>query len=286
MMAAASRSGTAAPHATRPAATPALQRAQGVGRLEARLVDGRTRLDTLFQEGAAKIRLPNTFDASLEAVLINTAGGLTGGDALRWQMRAAAGTRLVLTTPACERIYKSTGPDARIATSLVAGPGAWLEWLPQETILFERARLSRTIDVELAPDSRFLAVEAVILGRAAMGEAARDIRLSDRWRIRRSGRLVHAEATRITGAAVERDGSALLDGAGAFATLLYIGPDAELRHAAIASSLAADHRAGCSLMGERLVVRAVAASGLALRRIIVPVIAMMGGAGVPRLWRL
>ncbi len=263
------------------------QRARGAGRIATRQLDGRTRLATLFQEGCAKIRLPQTHDPSLQAVLINTAGGLTGGDEIDWSAEAAAGARLVLTTQACERVYRSLGDDAQVRTRLQLGPGARLDWLPQETILYEGGRLDRRLEVDMAADATLLAVEAVILGREAMGEAARGARLRDNWRIRRAGRLLHAEATRLTGTDQERDGVSLLDGAGAFATVLYIGADAERQLADIRTALADVATAGASLIDDRLVLRATAPSGLALRRIIAPIIGRLSGAGtLPRLWHI
>lgn len=262
-----------------------LQRARGTGRIATQLQDGRTRLASLYQEGCAKIRLPNTHDQSLQAVLINTAGGLTGGDSIDWRAESAPGTRMVLTTQACERIYRSTGSDARVAARLNVGAGAQLDWLPQETILFEGSRLDRTLEVDLADDAKFCAVEAVLLGREAMGEDARTALFRDNWRIRRNGRLIHAEATTLSADPRERDSLSLLDGALAFATVLYVGDDAERKLDAARALLAG--RSGASLIGERLVVRAIAESGLALRRIIAPIIATLSGAGtLPRLWHL
>ncbi|HEY8575154.1 MAG TPA: urease accessory protein UreD [Devosia sp.] len=266
-------------------ADPKLQRAKGVGRIAVKTRDGRTALRTLYQEGCAKIRLPKSFDTSVSAVLINTAGGLTGGDHVAWHADVEAGARLTLTTQACERVYKSLGTDAEIETRLVVGAGAHLDWLPQETILFENSRLSRRIHIDLDETASLCAVEAVLLGRDAMGETARHARFADRWRIRRGGRLVHAEATRIAGVPeLERDGIALLAGASAFATVIYIGADAEKRQAQLP---AASPGVGISRIGERLVVRVLAPSGLALRRLIVPIIAQLSGnGGLPRLWSL
>ncbi|MDC9825881.1 urease accessory protein UreD [Devosia sp. ZB163] len=249
------------------------------------MLDGRTRLTTLFQEGCAKIRLPHTHDQSLQAVLINTAGGLTGGDDVAWEIDAAPGARVVLTTQACERVYRSLGDDATVRSTITVGAGAHLDWLPQETILFEGARLDRGLEVDLAPDASFFAIEAILLGREAMGEAARNAHLRDNWRIRRGGRLIHAEATRLSADPLERDGLGLLDGANAFATLLYVGADAELKLDRVRDLLT--DATGASVVGERLVVRAMAPSGLALRRIITPLIAHLSGAGtLPRLWHL
>lgn len=262
-----------------------MQRARGEGHIATRLDEGGTRLRTFYQEGCAKIRLPNTHDQSLQAVLINTAGGLTGGDRIDWRVEAAPGTRMVMTTQACERIYRSTGADAQVTTRLTVGAGAQLDWLPQETILFEHSRLDRSLDVDLADGARFCAVEAILLGREAMGEDARTALLRDNWRIRRNGRLIHAEATTLSADPRERDGLSLLDGALAFATILYVGDDAEHKLGPVRALLSG--RSGASLIGERLVVRAIAKSGLALRKIIGPIVANLSGAGsLPRLWHL
>jgi urease accessory protein len=266
-------------------ALPRHQRARGAGRIGTQVLDGRTRLSTLFQEGCAKIRLPHTHDQSLQAVLINTAGGLTGGDEVRWEAKAAPDSRLVFTTQACERVYRSLGDDATVSTHIHVSPGAHVDWLPQETILFEGGRLNRSLEVDLDEGASLFAVEAVLLGREAMGETARNARLTDNWRIRRNGRLIHAEATRLSADPLERDGLSLLDGNLAFATLLYAGADAE-RKLERARALCGGE-AGASLIGERLVVRAVARSGLALRKTIAPIIAELSGAGtLPRLWHL
>lgn len=267
------------------AALPRLQRARGEGRLTVSADSGRTRIETLYQDGCAKIRLPHTHDTSLQAVLINTAGGLTGGDAVGWTAEAGPDARLVLTTQACERVYRSLGDDATVRNRLVVGPGAQVDWLPQETILFEGARLDRTLEVDLAEGASLCAVEAILLGREAMGEAARNAMLRDNWRIRRNGRLIHAEATLLSADPLERDGLSLLDGALAFATVVLIGPKAEHKLASVRAAL--HGQASASLVGERLIVRAMAESGLALRKIIGPVIAELSGAGtLPRLWHL
>ncbi len=264
---------------------PALQRARGEGRIIANVRDGRTEIAALYQEGCAKIRLPHTHDASLQAVLMNTAGGVTGGDHISWSATAAAGARLVLTTPACERVYRSLGTDAVIETRLRAEAGAHLDWLPQETILFEGARLDRRLEVDLAADATFTAVETVLLGRAAMGEAAENARLRDTWRIRRAGRLIHAEATALTADPMERSSAALLAGTRAFSTVLHISAAAERRLDAVRALL--PETGGASVAGERLTVRLVAASGLALRRALAPIIALLSSAGsLPRLWMM
>jgi urease accessory protein len=267
-----------------------LQRARGAGRIGTQQRDGKTRLSTLYQDGCAKIRLPNTHSHALEAVLINTAGGLTGGDRMQWSAELAPAGRMVLTTQACERIYRSIGGPAFVETRLQVGAGAHLDWLPQETILFAASQLDRRIEIDLGERASLTAIEAILLGRDAMGEAALDARLRDNWRIRRNGRLIHAEATRLDGTLAERNGPSLLSGRRAFASILHVAGSAD-RCAATLSRLRAllppDGRLAASANGERLVIRALAQTGLALRRLIVPILAELSGAGsLPRLWHL
>ena len=267
-----------------------LQRARGVGGVASLQRDGATRLATLYQDGCAKIRLPHTHSPAMEAVLINTAGGLTGDDHMQWSATVAPGGRMVLTTQACERIYRSIGGPARVETSLAIGAHAHLDWLPQETILFAASHLDRRIEIDLAEGASLTAVEAVLLGRDAMGEAALDACLRDNWRIRRNGRLIHAEATRLDGTSAERDGLSLLSGQRAFATIVHIAPSADQCAATLArlrAMLPTDSRIAASANCERLVVRALAHTGLALRRLIVPLLSELSGAGtLPRLWHL
>ncbi|MFS2177074.1 urease accessory protein UreD [Rhizobium pisi] len=263
------------------------QRAEGRGHLAAKLFDGRTRIRELYQEGAAKIRLPDTFDASMEAVIINTAGGLTGGDRMAWSVVAGAGTRIDVTTQACEKIYKASAGTAEVSTTIEVGAGARVDWLPQETILFDRASLSRLLDVDLDDSAEFLAVEAVLLGRKAMGEMMETGLFRDRWRIRRSGRLIHAEELRLSdGVAALAACQAVLGGRVAFATLLYTGPLAEAYLGKV-RPLVEGAMGGASAWSDKLVVRLAAPDGFSLRKILIPVIsALRNGAPVPKVWNL
>lgn len=267
-----------------------MQRARGAGRLSTKQGDNVTRINRLYQDGCAKIRLPHTHSNALEAVLINTAGGLTGGDQMDWTADIADNGKAVLTTQACERIYRSLGGPATVRTTLNVGKNAHLDWLPQETILFASSQLDRRINIDLAAGASLTAVEAILLGRDAMGELALDAQLRDNWRVRRNGRLLHAEATRLDGTVAERAGLSLLAGKRAFATVLHVAPNADACAIALArlrEVLPADGRIAASANGERLVVRALAQTGLALRRLIVPILAELSGAGtLPRLWHL
>ncbi|WP_196259843.1 urease accessory protein UreD [Pelagibacterium limicola] len=265
---------------------PRLQRARGVGRITAKARDGRSVIDTLYQEGCAKIRVPKPQGTWLDAVLINSSGGLTGGDGVLWSAEASQHTHLVVTTQACERVYRSVGGSARVSSKLTIDKGARLDWLPQETILFDGAELERRLDVEMAADATFLGLEAVIMGREARGEDALSARLKDDWRVRRGGVLVHAEASRLdANCLVARNNVALLYGARAYATLCYVAADAERQIGPVKALLEGAENAGASRIGEKLVVRILAESGYRLRKIIMPVIAQFAGA-VPKLWTL
>ncbi len=137
------------------------QRARGRGAIVAKALDGRSRIAELFQEGAAKIRLPKTFTEEMEAVIINTAGGLTGGDRMEWSVTAGAGTFVTATTQACEKIYKASFGTAEVTTRIVAGAGSRVHWLPQESILFDNASLTRRLEVDLDETAEFVGVEAI-----------------------------------------------------------------------------------------------------------------------------
>jgi urease accessory protein len=263
------------------------QRARGAGRLAVKQSAGRSRIDLLFQEGCAKIRLPDTYDTTLEAVLINTSGGLTGGDRMNWQVEAGCNTDVTVTTQACERIYKAVSGAAEVETHLRASAGSRLSWLPQETILFDHGHLNRRLDVDLDGNAEFLAVEAVVLGRTAMGELVNTGLFRDRWRVRRDGRLIHAEESRLDGAINDIAGmAAVLAGNLAFATLLYCGPYAESFVPKIQAVLS-EAEGGVSHWEGKLIVRVTAVDGFALRKVLIPVISLLrNGAALPKVWNL
>ena len=182
----------------------AANRAFGSVSLSVKRVAGKTRRAQVHEAGSLRVRCPGAPAEELEAVLINTAGGVAGGDTFTLDIAAGEGTQLVVTTAAAEKVYRSLGPDSTIDVKLAVATGASLAWLPQETILFDRARLSRSIEVDLASDARLFLAEAVVFGRTGMGETVEQGALSDRWRIRRDGRLIYAESVRLDGAIAKR----------------------------------------------------------------------------------
>lgn len=170
----------------------------------------------------------------LEAVLVNVAGGLAGGDALEARVALREGATVLATTPAAEKIYRSLGDESRIATRLEVGEGAVLEYLPQEAILFEGARLRRTMEAEVSPGGTLLAAESVVLGRIARGEAWRSGALFDSWRLRQGGRLIWADALALE--ATQRDAPFGLDGADSLGMIL-LGAENAAHHRELAREL-------------------------------------------------
>lgn len=274
--------------AVKDAATRA-QRVDGTGRVAVACGDGgRSRLVELYQEGAARIRLPRTGRAVPEAVLINTAGGLTGGDRLAWHATAGPGASLVATTQACEKIYRASAGEARVACRLAVGDGARLSWLPQETILFDRSGLARRIEADVEGDGELTIVEACIFGRTAMGESVDRAVFSDRWHVRHEGRLVHAEAFAIGPAVTATLARAAVAGGGiATATILLVARDAQDRLRALRPLLGPTDGASAWSVGGtgKLLARVVARDGRALRQRLPPMIEVLNAwAGVPKAW--
>lgn len=251
---------------------------------------GRTRLARLYQDGAAKIRLPREPGDGLQAVLINTAGGLTGGDRLFWEIEVGAGGALTATTQACERAYRSGGGHAAVGTRIVARGDASLSWLPQETILYDRSALHRSLEIDLAAGARALVLEPLILGRGSHGETVHLGHFRDRWRVRVDGRLVHAEEFAL-GPAISRQMERKVFGGGAraFATILLIDDDAEQALAPLREVLGPDGAASFWRAGRtgKLLARLVAEDGYALRRRLIPALKLLNGqAPLPKLWSL
>jgi urease accessory protein len=263
-----------------------LQRAEGNAAVSFVLREGRSRLARLHQQGSAKIRLPKVASGEPpNAVIINTAGGLTGGDRFQASVAAAEGCRALVTTQACERIYRSAGGAASVEAQLKVGAGARIDWLPQETILFDGSALSRRLDADLAPGARLLACESLLFGRPASGETMHAFSVHERWRIRRDGKLLFADDLRFADAdAAFLAEPATLGGAGAMATILLVNEDADRFLEPVRAALGA--AGGASAWNGRLIARLTARDGMALRAVLIPALAvLLDGATLPQAWR-
>lgn len=263
----------------------AANRATGRVAVTAAFSRGATVRRDVEEAGSLRVRFPNTAAGELEAVLVNTAGGVTGGDRFSVEINAGPSCRVLAGTTAAEKIYRSNGPDTEVSVSLSAGSRAELVWLPQETILFDKARLSRRIDVELAEDAGLLMCESVVFGRGAMGEAVVHGALRDRWRVRRGGRLIFAETVQLEGAISERLGrKAVAAGAVALATLLVVPGDDKLVAKLRGLSDGFSGEVGVSTWNGLALARFCAPDDAALRRDLATVLMSLRRSGLPRLW--
>jgi urease accessory protein len=247
--------------------------------------DGITRLSDLHEFGGFRAKLPRTHGLT-EAVLINTGGGLLGGDSARFDMSVAESAAAQVTTQSAERVYRSLGPDCRVDIALSVAPGARLHWLQQETILFNEARLARAITADVAADATLLLVEATVFGRAAMAESVVAGSLNDVWRISRGGTLVYADTVRLEGDMQAAMGRAALGaGAAAMATILYVSPDAADRLEGARATIAQPTgRAAVSAWNGQLVGRLLAPSAEALKSDLARLAAHLSGFALPRVW--
>ena len=256
-----------------------LQRSSGAITLE---VDAGGAVKRMREEGCAKLRIPARLAGqSPEAIIINTSGGLAGGD--RFEVEVLTKGELCLTTQAAEKIYRSLGSETRVTTRFRADGKAQLLWLPQEAILFDGAQLKRSFDAELDASATMLAVETVVLGRKAMKEQLTDFSFHDHWRIRQNGRLIYADDLRLDPTRVK--GAAALNGAYAFATLVYVGPASESMLEPLREIIGSG--GGVSAWDGKLIARLVSVDGFEVRKTLIPALKLLSGKmQLPKVWTL
>jgi urease accessory protein len=247
---------------------------------------GGSRRTRVHEAGSLRVRFPSRISQDmLDAVIVNTAGGMAGGDRFGIDIGVGAHARLTVTTAAAEKIYRSLGPDTQISVKLDIGPGSMLAWLPQETILFDQVRLRRSIDVNLAGDSQLLLAEAIVFGRSAMGESVVQGCVFDRWRVRVDGKLAFAETLRLDGEIARRLAHRAIAGSGVAMASVIKHPgngDDVAAIRAMQDSFAGE--VGVSAWNDLVVARLVAPEGAALRRDLVAVLAALRAGPLPRLW--
>jgi urease accessory protein len=248
-------------------------------------VEGATRRRHLHESGSLRVRFPSPEAEGLSAVFVNTAGGVAGGDRFDIDIATGEGSRLAVTTAAAEKIYRTEGPAARLNIALKAEANSHLAWLPQETILFDRARVSRRFDIDLSESASLLLCEIVVFGRAAMGERMRHGEFVDRWRLRRGGRLVFAENIRLDGNIGEKLASpAVAKGGVAIGTALIVPGDEALveRIRGVTNSLSGE--VGISAWNGFAMARFCAQDAARLRADMMAVLGRASGSALPRLW--
>lgn len=255
--------------------------------MSSKLARDRSVLGQLHQAGSSKCLFPRSSSAALDAVVLNTAGGVTGGDQYSVTATAEASTTLCLTTQACERAYRAqTGEVGQLRNTLTVGPQARIDWLPQETILFDGAALDRRLQIDMARDAQLLLVEPLVFGRAAMGERLRTLDLRDRIMINRNGVPLYHDAIVLSGDATAHLAKPhVAQGAGAMAAMVYVAPDAAGQLPHIRAML--PDTAGASLIGDdMLVARFLASDSFELRRSLLPVLIRLKGGPLPRTWMI
>lgn len=257
------------------------------GRLDL-AVDGRagtTRRTRVHESGSLRVRFPRIGAGALEAVLVNTAGGMAGGDSFDIHLAIGEKAGLVVTTTAAEKVYRSLGADTTVNVKIDVAAGAVLSWLPQETIMFNCAKLVRRIEVDLAETARVIVAEAVVFGRTGMGEAVAQGCLSDQWRIRRAGKLIHAEGLRLDGSIAEKLAAPAIAKDGVAIATVFMAPCDDAVVAAVQAIRARLRgEVGASCWNGHAVVRFCASDGAVLRHDLMQVFAALSIAPLPRLW--
>jgi urease accessory protein len=249
------------------------------------LVEGVTCRRHLHESGSLRVRFPSPEADGLSAVFVNTAGGIAGGDRFDIDISTGKDSRLTVTTAAAEKIYRTQGPPAQLNIALTAEAGSHLAWLPHETILFDRARLSRRIDIDLADGASLLLGEIVVFGRSAMGERVRGGEFVDRWRMRRGGRLAFAETIRLDGDVGDKLARPAVANAGvAIGTALIVPGDEALVARMREASQPFGGEVGISCWNGFALARFCAQDAASLRADMVAVLGRAGAAALPRLW--
>lgn len=247
--------------------------------------DGQSCIDGFRTSGATKVAFPRRKDA-VEAIVVNTSGGLTGGD--RFEAAASAGpsSRLILTTQAAERAYRSTSDTARVSTRLRVARGATLHWLPQELIVFDGCSIDRRLDVDLDEGAEAVLVEPVVFGRRAMGETNLSGSFRDRITLCRAGTPIYRDHIDLTGSISARlERPAIAGGMTAIASAFYIGPKAETLLQAVRQHL--PNTGGASLVApDLLTIRLLAKDSFLLRQALVPVLECLSNTPLPKSWSL
>ncbi len=254
----------------RPATTPiaAPFPVHGAARVSVVAHGATSRLSDLYQRTPLRVVLPDAPDDPIPlAILLNTAGGLVGGDRLETAIDVGPRARLVVTSQAAEKVYRSAGPRGLVENRLAVGAQGWLEWIPQETIFFNGCRFKRRMAVEVADEAQILAGEILVFGRIASGERIERGEIHDTWEIRRNGRLVWADALWLADGIAEILGHpAGFDGALAYGTLIYVGCDAGAHVERARKILGGDGLGAVTQLGEVMLARWLSPEPDRLRR--------------------
>ena len=267
---------------------PALQRARGLLNISTqKAYQTNTRLKKLRQEGSYRASFPRHSKGNIETVIINTAGGVTSGDKFTTTITAHENSQISITTQAAERIYHARDTlVGEIQTSLCLQKNAQLYWLPQETILFDGARLKRRLDVDLHSSAKFLMVEPLVFGREASGEKLLSGMLDDRVSISSNGQPIYIDRIKLKDNITDQlMRPALAYNSHAVVSIVLVKPNAKLLLEPVRALL--PQKAGASLLNDNiLVVRMLAQDSYEMRTATFPILTLLTHNTVPKNWRL
>jgi len=266
---------------------PGLQRASGECRVALAWREGATRLAELYQRDPCRVLFPDPEPGEpLQAVMITTSGGVTDGDSLRIVLGLDTGAKAVVATQAAEKIYRAADRTSHCAidVAIAVKKGAALDWLPQETIIFNGGRLKRRTVAEVEMGGSLLACEMVVLGRAASGERFVKGLLLDAWSVKRADRLIWTDALKVEG---ETPSGAGFGSANALATVIGVwdAPEARFARARTLLERAANVRAGVTLVNGVMVARVLGEATL-VRAAIKRFLPDFRGHRLPRVWHV
>ena len=263
---------------------PKLQRASGRIELGFIFKNNLHSLSHLHQSGCLKALIPKNYSTVPDVVLVNTSGGITGGDKLQIQAGVHQKAHVCITSQTAERVYKSSQGMGEIEVELNLSENSKLDWIPQETILFDKSAVQRSIKVNMSNNSYLFMVESIILGRKAMGENVTNNLFVDRWQILRDNKPTYLEALKLSNAN-ELSGLATLGKNKALATLLYVAPDSEERLQQMRELLAKYDSLGAATAWDgKLIVRLIAESPQFLRSALIDIITQFRKMSLPRVW--
>ena len=267
---------------------PTLQRARGLLNISTqKAYQTNTRLKNLRQEGSYRASFPRHSKGNIETVIINTAGGVTSGDKFTTTITAHESSQISITTQAAERIYRARDTlVGEIQTSLCLQKNAQLYWLPQETILFDGARLKRRLDVDLHSSAKFLMVEPLVFGREASGEKLLSGMLDDRVSISSNGQPIYIDRIKLKDNITDQlMRPALANNSHAVVSIVLAKPNAKLLLEPVRALL--PQKAGASLLNDNiLVVRMLAQDSYEMRTATFPILTLLTHNTVPKNWRL